>query len=133
MISHNLLQTLQKPFPTQGNTVLICLKGTHDYFSYRDFSSFATYILFGYYHWGNLFSLQSKIPMNENKETFENKSDLSSNKHYLSSSENEAWKKFRPVKDLNPWPLQYHCNSTNWVRANRELVVMLVTSKLGKW
>ena len=95
MISHNLLQTLQKPFPTQGNTVLICLKGTHDYFSYRDFSSFATYILFGYYHWGNLFSLQSKIPMNENKETFENKSDLSSNKHYLSSSENEAWKKFR--------------------------------------
>ena len=39
--------------------------------------------------------MQSKIPMNENKETFENKSDLCSNKHYLSSSENEVWKKFR--------------------------------------
>ena len=27
--------------------------------------------------------------------------------HFLRSSENKAWKKFRPVQDLNPWPLQY--------------------------
>ena len=36
-----------------------------------------------------------------------NESDLRSDVHYLSSSENKAWKKFRPVRDLNPWPLQY--------------------------
>ena len=34
-------------------------------------------------------------------------SDPRSYEHYLSSSENKAWKKFRPVQDLNPWPLQY--------------------------
>ena len=31
----------------------------------------------------------------------------SQNDHYLSSNENKARKKFRPVRDLNPWPLQY--------------------------
>ena len=31
--------------------------------------------------------------------------------HYLSSSENKAWKKFRPVRDLNPWPLRYRCSA----------------------
>ena len=34
-------------------------------------------------------------------------SNLCNNEHYLSSSENKAWKKFRPVWDLNPWPLWY--------------------------
>ena len=34
----------------------------------------------------------------------EYESDLRSNKHYLSSSENRAWKNFRPEWDLNPWP-----------------------------
>ena len=34
-----------------------------------------------------------------------NESDLRSDVHYLGSSENKAWKKFRPVQDLNPWPL----------------------------
>ena len=34
-------------------------------------------------------------------------SDPRSNVHYLGSSENKAWKKFRPVRDLNPWPLRY--------------------------
>ena len=29
-----------------------------------------------------------------------NESDLRSNLHYLGSSENKAWKKFRPVRDL---------------------------------
>ena len=36
-----------------------------------------------------------------------NESDPRSNVHYLGSSENKAWKKFRPVRDLNPWPLRY--------------------------
>ena len=33
--------------------------------------------------------------------------DLHSNEHYLSSSNKKGWNKFRPVQDLNPWPLQY--------------------------
>ena len=37
----------------------------------------------------------------------EYESNLRSNEHYLSSSENKAWKKFKPVRDLNPWPLRY--------------------------
>ena len=37
----------------------------------------------------------------------EYESDLRSNEHYLSSRENKAWKKFRPVQDLNLWPLRY--------------------------
>ena len=39
-----------------------------------------------------------------------NESDPRSNVHYLGSSENKAWKKFRPVRDLNPWPLRYRCS-----------------------
>ena len=39
-----------------------------------------------------------------------NESDPRSNVHYSSSSENKAWKKFRPVRDLNPWPLRYRCS-----------------------
>ena len=34
-------------------------------------------------------------------------SDPRSYEHYLSSSENKAWKKFRLVWDLNPWSLRY--------------------------
>ena len=33
----------------------------------------------------------------------EDESDLRSNEHY--SSESKAWKKFTPVRALNPWPL----------------------------
>ena len=40
-----------------------------------------------------------------------NESDLCSDVHYLGSSENKAWKKFRPVRDLNPWPLWYRCSA----------------------
>ena len=40
-----------------------------------------------------------------------NESDPCTNLHYLSSSENKAWKKFRPVRDLNPWPLQHQCST----------------------
>ena len=32
-------------------------------------------------------------------------SDSRSNVHYLGSSGNKAWKKFRPVRDLNPRPI----------------------------
>ena len=35
-----------------------------------------------------------------NINTCECESDLRSNEHYLSSSENKTWKKFRPVQDL---------------------------------
>ena len=24
---------------------------------------------------------------------------------------NKAWKKFRPVQDLNPWPMWYQCSA----------------------
>ena len=41
----------------------------------------------------------------------ENESDCCSCEQYLSSSENRAWKKFRPVWDLNPWPLWYQCSA----------------------
>ena len=40
-----------------------------------------------------------------------NESDPRSNVHYLGSSENKAWKKFRLVRDLNPWPLRYRCSA----------------------
>ena len=40
-------------------------------------------------------------------ERFVNESYPRSNVHYLGSSENKAWKKFRPVRDLNPRPLRY--------------------------
>ena len=30
------------------------------------------------------------------------KSDLHSNEYFLSSPESKAWKKFKPVRDLNP-------------------------------
>ena len=30
---------------------------------------------------------------------------------YLSSGENKAWKKLRPVQDLNLWPLWYQCSA----------------------
>ena len=30
---------------------------------------------------------------------------------YISSGETKAWQKFRPVQDLNLWPLKYCCNA----------------------
>ena len=40
-----------------------------------------------------------------------NESDPRSDVHYLGSSENKAWKQFRPVRDLNSWPLRYRCSA----------------------
>ena len=44
------------------------------------------------------------------------RSDARSYEHYWTSRLNKAWKKFRPVRDLNPWPLRYRCYAqlTNW-------------------
>ena len=42
---------------------------------------------------------------------FEDIVDHRSYVHNLSSSEIKLWKKFRPERDSNPWPLRY---STNW-------------------
>lgn len=57
-----------------------------------------------------------------NTELNEYESNFCSNEHYLSSSsENKAWKKFGPVRDINPWPLRYHAvrhnaNGKEWIR-----------------
>ena len=48
-------------------------------------------------------------------------SDIRRNEHYLSLGENKALRKFRPVPDLNPWPLRYQCSA----------VPTEVTSQLG--
>ena len=37
-------------------------------------------------------------------DSYRNESDPRSDMHYLGSSENKAWKKFRPVRDLNLLP-----------------------------
>ena len=49
------------------------------------------------------------MPQGKNKLNYE--SDLRSNEHNLSSSEKKAWKKLRPVRDLNLWPLWYWCSA----------------------
>ena len=56
--------------------------------------------------------------------------NLRSNEHYLRSSEKKAWKKFRPVRDLN-----HDLCDTGAVlyQATRELVTVLVSNKLVKW
>ena len=45
----------------------------------------------------------SKQGRSVNCVTSEYEGDLHSNEHYLNSSEMKAWKKFRPLRDLNPW------------------------------
>ena len=51
------------------------------------------------------------MPQGEIKLEYE--SDLRSNEHNLRISEKKAWKKkkFRPVQDLNQWPLRYRCSA----------------------
>ena len=55
----------------------------------------------------------------------EYESNLHSNKHYMSSSENKAWKKiFRPVWDFNPSPLwctMEHCSSITEVMGSNPI------------
>ena len=54
----------------------------------------------------------------------EYESHLRSYEHYLSSSEKKALKKFRPERDLNPWPLRYRCSA---------LVIVLVPTQWPGW
>ena len=55
--------------------------------------------------------------------------DLRSYEHYWTSSWNKAWKKFRRVRDLNPWPLRYRCNVLP-----TELTSQLgLSNKASKW
>ena len=61
------------------------------------------------------------------------KTDLLS-KDCLSSSENKAWKRFRSVRDLNPWPLRYRCSAlptklTSW----RWIIFMLFALETKGW
>ena len=73
--------------------------------------------------------------MKKTNQQKENKyeSDLHSNEHYLSSSENKAWKKIQACRGLNPWPLRYqssalpteltrsyfhHCSSSVFIRSS---------------
>ena len=46
--------------------------------------------------------MATKTSVNYNN-NYVNESDPRSTVHYLGSSENKAWKKFRPVRDLNPY------------------------------
>ena len=43
------------------------------------------------------------------------------NKH---RSENKSWKKFRPVRDLNPWPLRYQLGAGHYVGSKWTCEVM---------
>ena len=67
-----------------------------------------------------------------------NESDPRSNVHYLSSSENKTWKKFRPVRDLNPWPLRYRCSAsptelTSQLRASHYAVYSSLHGFIHGW
>ena len=44
-------------------------------------------------------------------ERYENIIDHRRYTHNLSSCEIKAWKKLRPERDLNPWPLRYRCSA----------------------
>ena len=59
------------------------------------------------------------------------KEDHRSYIHNLCSCEKKAWKKFRLVRDSNPWPLRYRCSSLPILRsqANWEQVAELVRYK----
>ena len=63
----------------------------------------------------------------------EYRSDPRSCKHYLSSSENRAWKRFRHVQDLNLWPLRYRCTALPTELTSQLPVFQLVPNKPVKW
>ena len=60
--------------------------------------------------------------------------DSRSYEHYWTSSWNKTWKKFRPVQDLNPWPLEIYENHICalrwriqcWIQHNDQLLVGLL-------
>ena len=62
------------------------------------------------------------------KKKFE--SDLRFNEHYLNCSENQAWKKFRLLRNLNPWPSRYRYSAlpselTSQLGAGPEFIYMI--------
>ena len=62
----------------------------------------------------------------------EYESDPPSNEHCLSSSENKAWQKSRPVWDLNLWPLRYQCThiTVAWILFTNTQIVF-ITAKIA--
>ena len=85
------------------------------------------------------YNLQMTVLVNQSDE---HGSDLCSSEHYLSSSNNKAWKKFRPAWDLNPWPLKKlvqlkwymkssDSNNSPWV--SREPVSITISKRPNWW
>ena len=51
----------------------------------------------------------------------------------LSSSEKKAWKKFRLVRDLKPWPLRYRCSVLPTELTSQLGAGHCVGSKINPW
>lgn len=69
--------------------------------------------------------------------SLECKSDLWSNEHYLTSDKNNVWKKFRPVTELNSWPLWYQCSAlvywANKPMGSRSLCLFVINQWNDEW
>ena len=57
-----------------------------------------------------------------------NISDPRSYEHYWTSSWNKTWKKFRPARDLNPWPPRTGLNVSLLVQAARIAHIRFLTA-----
>ena len=55
--------------------------------------------------------LTADIPILWLNTPLEYRRDPHSYEYYWTKTENKAWKKFRPVWDLNPWAPQYWCSA----------------------
>ena len=53
--------------------------------------------------------------------------------HNLSSCEIKAWKKFRPQRDSNPWPLRYRCSALPTVLSSHLGAGQYVSSSRKWW
>lgn len=69
--------------------------------------------------------------------SLECKSDLWSNEHCLTSDKNNVWKKFRPVPELNSWPLGYQCSAlvywANKPMGSRSLCLFVINQWNDEW
>ena len=82
-----------------------------------------------YLNWFVGFSVQFPHDWVRHLSPIWNESELRSDEHYMSSSENKTWKKkeLRPLRDLNPWPLRYlHSAPPTVLTCQLELVTILV-------
>ena len=83
---------------------------------YYDYYDYYYYYYYYYFHYCS-FIIKTKYGC---------ESDLRNNEHYLSSSKTVLGKKFSPVQDLNPWPLQNHNNnSRTWLVITRLFLKLL--------